>query len=295
MKQLRHSLFLLLTLAFIFNIRVTAQNKTEDVVYLKNGSIIHGTVLEIIPNQSIKIQTADNNLFIFKMEEVDKITKSSKEYYRENNSTPPVYKHQKGSGYVNIPEVGYYFGFGDATLSAYGQNVGAHKNDYHAISIRDVNGYRVNSNCIIGLGVGFESYSGDTNYLPTTQYVPVFCEVKFFFNSHTSTNAGFAFDIGYNIGLTKNTSYTNLMGYGSATITDNYKGGVFLNPAFIIQEKLNEKTAIYFSIGYIYQETAISEKASINVSLYGYSYTSNMTQDAKLNSNFLSFRAGVEF
>jgi hypothetical protein len=52
-----------------------AQTGYEDVVYLKNGSIIHGIIIEQIPNISIQIKTADDNLFIYKMAEIEKITK----------------------------------------------------------------------------------------------------------------------------------------------------------------------------------------------------------------------------
>jgi hypothetical protein len=46
-----------------------------DVVYLKNGSIIKGIIVEQYPNVQIKIQTKDGNLFVFKMDEIEKITK----------------------------------------------------------------------------------------------------------------------------------------------------------------------------------------------------------------------------
>ena len=46
-----------------------------EVVYLKNGSVIRGIILEQIPNVQLKIETADGNIFIFKMEEVEKIAK----------------------------------------------------------------------------------------------------------------------------------------------------------------------------------------------------------------------------
>ena len=52
-----------------------AQNGYEDVVYLKNGSVIHGMIIEQVPNVSIKIQTVDRNIFVYKMEEVEKMTK----------------------------------------------------------------------------------------------------------------------------------------------------------------------------------------------------------------------------
>lgn len=46
-----------------------------DIVYLKNGSIIRGIIIEQIPNESIKIQTQDGSIFVYKMEEVEKMTK----------------------------------------------------------------------------------------------------------------------------------------------------------------------------------------------------------------------------
>ena len=47
----------------------------EDVVYLKNGSIIHGTIIEQVPNVSIKIKTNDGNVFVYTTEEIQKMTK----------------------------------------------------------------------------------------------------------------------------------------------------------------------------------------------------------------------------
>src|ERR1035437_5308408 len=67
------ALFMLIT-AISFS--VSAQNgNMEDVVYLKNGSIIHGIIIEQIPNESLKVQTKDGNVFVYKMTEVDKMTK----------------------------------------------------------------------------------------------------------------------------------------------------------------------------------------------------------------------------
>jgi hypothetical protein len=45
------------------------QSNYQDVVYLKNGSIIRGVIIEQVPNKSIKIETADRNVFVYQMEE----------------------------------------------------------------------------------------------------------------------------------------------------------------------------------------------------------------------------------
>jgi hypothetical protein len=47
----------------------------QDVIYLKNGSIVRGTIIETVPNVSIKLQTNDGNVFVYKMEEIDKMAK----------------------------------------------------------------------------------------------------------------------------------------------------------------------------------------------------------------------------
>lgn len=50
-------------------------SKYVDVVYLKNGSIIRGMIIEQTPNVSLKIQTKDGSVFVYKMEEVEKMAK----------------------------------------------------------------------------------------------------------------------------------------------------------------------------------------------------------------------------
>jgi len=56
------------------HIPAIAQSYQENV-YLKNGSIIKGVVLEQVPNKSIKVQTSDGSIYVYKMSEVEKITK----------------------------------------------------------------------------------------------------------------------------------------------------------------------------------------------------------------------------
>jgi hypothetical protein len=57
-----------------------AQTQARDVVYLKNGSIIKGKITEIIPDTSVKIQTADGSIYAYSMSEVKKITDGPNTY-----------------------------------------------------------------------------------------------------------------------------------------------------------------------------------------------------------------------
>ncbi len=45
----------------------------EDVVHLKNGSVIRGTIIEQIPGESLKIQTAGGSVFVYTMDEIAEI------------------------------------------------------------------------------------------------------------------------------------------------------------------------------------------------------------------------------
>ena len=68
----KYLIFLLFAVITTFSF---AQGNYEDVVYLKNGSIIRGVIIEQVPNKIIKIQTDDRNFFIYRMDEIDKIVK----------------------------------------------------------------------------------------------------------------------------------------------------------------------------------------------------------------------------
>ncbi len=72
---MKNLIFMLLCL--LCTINLYSQTNFEEVVYLKNGSIIRGTIIEQIPNETLKIQTKDGNIFVYKFDEVAKTTKES--------------------------------------------------------------------------------------------------------------------------------------------------------------------------------------------------------------------------
>ena len=49
--------------------------RLEDVVYLRNGSVIRGTIVEIRPDESVKIQMSDGSILVFPFAEVQRIAK----------------------------------------------------------------------------------------------------------------------------------------------------------------------------------------------------------------------------
>jgi len=66
---------LLLILVVLVCSSLYAGQNLQDVVYLKDGSVIHGTIIEQIPNVSIKIQRNDGDILVAQMDNVIKMTK----------------------------------------------------------------------------------------------------------------------------------------------------------------------------------------------------------------------------
>lgn len=71
--------FIFVVLSFFLFLQTYGQINYTDVVYLKNGSIIRGVIVEQVPNQSLKIKTLDKSVFVYKFDEIEKMTKEESE------------------------------------------------------------------------------------------------------------------------------------------------------------------------------------------------------------------------
>lgn len=67
-----------------------AQQQTEDVVYLKDGGVIHGTIIEQRPGDSILIRTRDGNVLRFQMDQIERMAKEA--------VNRPAQMHRKNAG-----------------------------------------------------------------------------------------------------------------------------------------------------------------------------------------------------
>ena len=93
--------------AFVVTAPVLAQ-QTKDVVYLKNGDIVWGTIVEQIPGESLKIQTADGSVFVYAINEISKIVKE-----------PAVGTEEVATG----TEIGTLFGLSHLSSNGDGINI----------------------------------------------------------------------------------------------------------------------------------------------------------------------------
>lgn len=146
-------LFLLAIILIIIGFQLSAQ-KNKDVLYLKNGSIIYGKLIEIIDDQ-YKMQTPDGSIFIFKSTEVEKFAKES-----------PFFDGRKTAGFGFALEAGLLFGSQHTEFSA-------------PFSFNFLASVTSNTNTITSIGSGVEFFG--------RPYTPLFLEFKhLFFNKKTS-------------------------------------------------------------------------------------------------------------
>ena len=91
---------------------VSAQTNMRDVVHLKNGGITKGIIIEQIPNESIKVHTADGSIFVYKMDEIEKIEKEKvttpETKVATNQNSMPV----QNNNYIYMPPRKSTFGAG---------------------------------------------------------------------------------------------------------------------------------------------------------------------------------------
>jgi hypothetical protein len=70
--------FLLCMLVLVLMSTIGFGQEKVDVVYLKNGDVRKGTIIENVPNDYIKVETNDGSIFTVKYSDIQKIAKEAK-------------------------------------------------------------------------------------------------------------------------------------------------------------------------------------------------------------------------
>jgi len=141
-------------IALIFILFPVSAQKSKDVLYLKNGSVIFGKLLEIKDGQ-YKMQTSDGSIFMYKTDEVDKFAKES-----------PQFDGRKTDGFSFSMEAGLL--------------AGAQQTDYTApFSFNFLMGITSKTNNVFSFGSGVEFFG-----MP---YTPFFLEYKRLINNNKTT------------------------------------------------------------------------------------------------------------
>lgn len=201
--------YLILLIITLFTKFSYSQVNYQDVVYLKNGSIVRGIIIEQVPNKLIKIETSDKSIFVFQIDEIEKITKEP------FPTTKKILTNTTGfeTGFKRIFEMGSQIA------------VDVHGKDRFMINF--TNAYQINPYFSAGIGTGLRFYFENEAAL-----IPVFADLRTnFINKKASPylSAG----IGYSFDATG--GFENV--------------GFFLNPTAGFSFKFSNKLAMNIAIG----------------------------------------------
>ena len=75
------SVFVLLNLVFTY--AMNAQSTNDDIIHLKNGTMIRGTIFEQVPKSYVKIKTLEGKVQKYKFNEISKIVKADESKVEE--------------------------------------------------------------------------------------------------------------------------------------------------------------------------------------------------------------------
>ena len=91
---------------------IFAQSEMRDVVYLKNGSVVKGTIVEQVIGESLRIDTPDGSIFFYEMNEIEKIVKEKVATPETKVSTTQNVTPAQNPNYAYMPPRKSVFGAG---------------------------------------------------------------------------------------------------------------------------------------------------------------------------------------
>lgn len=187
----------------------------RDVVYLRNGSIVKGIIVEQVPNQSLKIKTADGSVFVYQMADVQKIAKEAfhgrrfgyGNMAREGRETQLTANKK---GYKGFVDLGFTFNTSDFDGAS-------------IFSISTTHGYQFNPHLFVGGGIAPGITTQHSNFT-----LPVFADVRgTFMNNHIAPFADLK------------------VGYSVADLS-----GFYLAPSVGVRFAITDKLGVNASLGY---------------------------------------------
>lgn len=201
-------------------IAVNAQtfNDFQDVIYLKDGSVIRGIIVEEVPNVSVKIKSGPN-IFNYTVEQIEKFTR---ELIEEEKSGGIKDFGFKPKGFVANYELGLtHIVNGNTPM----------------FSVILSHGYQVNPYFSAGLATGGEvSSQGLYN-------VPVYADLRVYMLK-TRITPYFNLGFGYNLMISRTSNF-----FSTSTSVQH---GILTAPATGIRIAINKKIAVGLGVGYKY-------------------------------------------
>jgi hypothetical protein len=212
----------------IITFNTFAQKQDDDVLYLKNGSIYRGKIIEK-NERIIKLETYEKNIFAVQIADIQEIK-------QEPNLRKTAIQY-KEKGFVHYTELGPLAGSNRASNGV----------TTSAFSFQTTNGYKFNQYLFTGLGVGADLYAVQT-------FVPIVLSVRGDFTNQGTKIPFYFVEGGYSINATSN----DVDGI-------KYKGGNTLAVGLGLKILFQENTGFVIGAGYRFQRSELVEKTKTTI------------------------------
>ncbi|WP_052594299.1 hypothetical protein [Aureispira sp. CCB-QB1] len=225
-----YRIYIVIALMFLTS-TVIGQEIREDVVHLKDGTIIQGEIVHYDPKDKIKIKIKGGSLIVYKSSEVTKIEKTKlKRAYQTDNSERPLH----------LKETGWYhsIAFG-TTFKVYARgSVGIWNLPFGAM-VDYTWGHQFNRYFGVGTSVGLLVPSFEA-------FAPICVNLRGYFLK-TSTNVFYNMNVGYGVSL------------NGLTTVGTRKGGLHVHPSIGVRFASTRKGHATLSLGYMIQMGGVHE------------------------------------
>ena len=212
----------------IITFNTFAQKQNDDVLYLKNGSIYRGKIMEKT-DQIIKLETYDRNVFVVQLSDIQEIK-------QEESLKKPVTLY-KQKGYVHYTELGPLAGSNRASNGV----------TTSAFSFQTVNGYKFNQYLFTGIGIGADLYAVQT-------FIPIVLSIRGDLTKRGSKIPFYFVEGGYSLNATSN----DVDGI-------KYQGGNTLAVGLGLKILFQENTGFVIGAGYRFQRSELLEKGKTTI------------------------------
>jgi hypothetical protein len=212
----------------IITLNTFAQEQNDDVLYLKNGSIYRGKIVDK-NEKTVKLETYDKNMYAVQILDIQEIKS-------EKSLKKPVILY-KERGYVHYTELGPLAGSNRASNGV----------TTSAFSFQTVNGYKFNQYLFTGIGIGADLYAVQT-------FVPIVLSVRGDFTKKGNKIPFYFVEGGYSINATSN----DVDGI-------KYKGGNTFAAGLGLKILFNENTGFVIGAGYRFQRSELVEKTKTTI------------------------------
>lgn len=209
-----------LLLCWLSTVMLYAQSG-NDVVRLKNGGVVRGTIIEYLPADHLTIRSDAQNTLTFAAADIATVEQQN------SHQRSPISPRNKG--YYHLTQGG--ISIGNSTTNW--------QNDPVNGSLQTINGYKFNPYLAVGVGVGIDWYTLSRVY-------PIFADVRGSLLPKSSVTPIYFAQAGYGFGGSRS-DYRWLADYTA-------HGGFMASTGVGMQVYINNRTAWLVELGYKMQQ-----------------------------------------